>query len=76
MKKHIGKALLISLAVGFSVSSCEGLNDCKICRIITYVDGVETERSLGVVYCGDDLAEKENAAPVVVGNTTTQWECE
>lgn len=75
MKKNISKAFLISVIIGFSVSSCELLGDCKTCSKVTEVDGVETNRTVGILYCGDELADKENSSPVVIGSTTTYWDC-
>ena len=75
MKKNIVKALAISLLIGFSVSSCELLGDCKTCSKVTETDGVETNRTTGILYCGDELDKKENSDPVTVGTITTYWDC-
>lgn len=75
MKKNIAKALFISVIIGFSVSSCELLGDCKTCSKVTTVSGDETNRTVGILYCGDELADKENASAVTVGTTTTIWDC-
>jgi hypothetical protein len=75
MKKSILKALAISAIIAFTVSSCELLGDCKTCSKVTTVDGVETNRTVGILYCGDELAEKENSSPVTIGSTTTYWDC-
>ena len=76
MKKHIAKAFVISLVVGFSVSSCELLEDCKTCAVVTYENGIEISRTPGIRTCGDALAEKESASPVSIGlNKTTDYDC-
>jgi hypothetical protein len=76
MKKHIAKAFVISLVIGFSVSSCELLGDCKTCSIVTYENGSEISRTPGLLTCGDELAEKESASPITIGtNRTTDYEC-
>ena len=75
MKKNIAKALAISMVFAFSVSSCELLGDCKTCSKVTTVSGVETNRTVGILYCSDELADKENESPVTVGSTTTYWDC-
>ncbi len=75
MKKSILKALVISVIIAFSVSSCELLGDCKTCSKVTTVSGVETNRTVGILYCGDELAAKEAESPVTVGTTTTYWDC-
>ncbi len=76
MKKNILKALALSVILAFILTSCEALEDCKTCSLVTYTDGVETSRTPGVLYCGDKLAAKENEEPTTIGNVTTQWECD
>lgn len=56
------------------IPSCELVNDCKTCKLITEENGNRTEGP-GILYCGDKLEEKENSTPVTIGNTTTYWEC-
>ena len=63
---------LFALAI---IPSCELLGDCESCSIVTYVDGAFESETPSVVYCGEKLAEKKSAAPTIIGNTTTQWEC-
>ena len=76
MKKHIAKAFVISLVVGFSVTSCELLGDCKTCSVVTYTNGSETSRTPGLLTCGDELDEKESASPVTIGtDKTTDYDC-
>jgi hypothetical protein len=58
------------------LTACGEAEDCKTCSIVTYEDGHETSRTPGVVYCGDELDEKENTPPVTVGDRTTVWECD
>jgi len=76
MIKNIAKALIVSLFFAFTMTSCELLGNCKTCSKVTYVDGVETNRTPGVLYCGDKLEEIESESPVTIGSTTTQWECD
>jgi len=76
MKKNIAKALFLSVIIGFSVSSCELLGDCKTCSKVTYTSGVETNSTVGILYCDDNLAAKENEDPVIIGPVKTQWECD
>ncbi len=73
MKKSI-KYLFFFLFLTALIPSCELLQDCKTCKLITLEDGNRTEGP-GILYCGDKLEEKENSTPVTVGNTTTFWEC-
>ena len=55
--------------------SCELLEECGTCVLVTVdSDGNET---LGtpLPYCGDNLVEKQNSSPVTVGGITTYWDC-
>ena len=75
MKKYIAKALFLSAIIGFSVSSCELLGDCKTCSKVTTINGVETNRTVGVLYCGDNLADIEAESAVKIGSETKYWDC-
>ena len=66
--------LLFFLFLTAFISSCEMLEDCKTCKLVTIENGDRTEGP-GILYCGDKLSEKEDAAPVIIGNKTTFWEC-
>jgi len=73
--KRIGQLFLIFFLLTWIMSDCELFQDCETCSLVTIVDGVETNRTPGIVYCGDKLDEKKNADPVTIGNTTTYWDC-
>ena len=62
--------------VAWAATSCEALNDCKICKLVTtdssngeVTEGFETE------YCGAKLITIENTAPKTVGSLTAVYEC-
>lgn len=74
MKKGIIKASALAFLMSLAFSSCELLDDCKICALVTLTDGVETDRGPEVEYCGDELAEKENFSQTI-GNTYTYYDC-
>jgi len=57
------------------IPSCELLDDCKSCRIVTNDNGT-LSYGTSLTYCGDKLAEIEAEDPETIGNTTTYWECE
>jgi len=57
------------------LTACGTDNDCKSCSKVTYQDGNEIDRTPGVPYCGDELADKESTPPVTIGDRTTMWEC-
>jgi len=72
--KKVAKISLALLFLAAIVPSCELLEDCATCKLITNNNGSITEGT-GILYCGEALAEKENAAPVTIGNITTYYEC-
>jgi hypothetical protein len=60
----------------FFISDCSLFEDCATCSLVTEVDGIETARTPGVIYCDEKLDEKRNSEPVTIGNRTTYWDCE
>lgn len=48
---------------------------CMFCKQVTYIDGIYSNASAEMEYCGDYLLEILNASPIIIGNTMTQWEC-
>lgn len=66
----VGAFILIVI----SFSSCEE-EDCMVCALVTYEDGVETKREREAEYCGGELDGKEHDSGTTIGNTTTIWEC-
>jgi hypothetical protein len=75
MKRNSLISFFVLMLIAALVNSCSGVDDCKSCSKVTYDDGGEISRTPGVLYCGDELAEKENTAPVTVLGVTTVWEC-
>ncbi len=75
MKRTI-RIFSVIVLMTLALSACEELLNCKTCRIVTYEDGVKVDEGTGVVYCGEELEEKENEPPTTIDNRTTQWECE
>jgi len=73
--KKVRNLLLFFLFLFTSTSSCELLEDCKTCSLVTYINGEKDGQTEGVLYCGDELKKKEKSRPVVDGNMVTQWEC-
>jgi hypothetical protein len=74
MKTSILKALALAFLMCLALSSCEALEDCKTCALVKLTDGVETERGPGILYCGDNLAEKEDYSLTIV-NTYVYYDC-
>ncbi|KPL17528.1 MAG: hypothetical protein AMS23_02695 [Bacteroides sp. SM1_62] len=75
MKKNPLKSLFALLLIASAMTACGKVDECKSCSKVTYQDGNEISRTPGVVYCGDELAEKENTPPVTILGVTTVWEC-
>ena len=73
MKKSILKALAIAFFMCLAFSSCE-LLDCKTCEMVTETNGVETARGPGIIYCGEELNDKESFYQTL-GYTVTYYDC-
>jgi hypothetical protein len=73
---RIFRLILIFVILSLFISDCSLFENCGTCSLVTLVDGMETYRSPGVIYCDDKLDEKRNEPPVVIGNRTTYWECD
>jgi hypothetical protein len=74
MKRGI-RLIMIFIALSLFASDCSLFGNCATCSLVTLVDGIETSRTSGVTYCDEELDEKRNADPVVIGNRTTYWDC-
>ena len=74
MKKSIAKALALTFLMALSFSSCELLEDCETCELVTLTNGSETARGPGVLYCGDNLADKKSYSQTI-GNIYTYYDC-
>ena len=66
---------MIFISLSLFISDCSLFGDCATCSLITEVDGVETNRTPDIAYCDEELYEKRNATPVVIGNRITYWDC-
>jgi hypothetical protein len=72
-KKNILFVCVFALTIAL-LPACDLIEECGTCKLMTDINGNVTEGA-PLPYCGDELKEKQNAAPVTVGNTTTWWEC-
>lgn len=75
MKKRIFYGTSMFIMMIFSLTSCEGLSGCKICRQDTYVNGTLEIEGREREYCGAELVAIEATADVVTGNTRVTWKC-
>jgi hypothetical protein len=73
------KRSLIIIAVitfiGLLGDSCSKDDECKTCKLNTYVNSTLTAEGEAVEYCGSELDRIQAESPVTVGNTTTRYDC-
>jgi len=75
MKKRILRSFVgLIVIAAFAFPSCEFLEDCGTCELVTD-DGTDITYGTPLLFCGDQLAERQDASPVTVGGTTTYWNC-
>lgn len=74
IKRVLLSALIFAGLTGLT-SSCEILDKCGTCEIVTIdANGIES-RGVPQLYCGEDLKEKEDAPSEVYDGITTYWDC-
>ena len=73
-KRNLLIAAVFVLAIGL-LPACDLLEECGTCKLITDDGSGNITEGTPLPLCGDALAEREDQAPVTVGNTTTYWEC-
>jgi hypothetical protein len=73
-KKSILIAGLFLLAMSM-VPSCDLIEECGTCSLITEENGQVVDEGAALPFCGDDLKERKNSSPVTVAGVTTYWEC-
>lgn len=74
----MNKVLIFASVISLSLlSSCLPDEECKFCESVVYDvnSNQEIDRSDAIEYCGDQLSDKENASPTIIGNEKTVWEC-
>ncbi len=69
---HIGAVALFALGL---LTSCDLIEECGTCEVVTEVNGSVTDTGPPLPYCGDDLKDKEDQSPVTLNGVTTYWEC-
>jgi len=73
--KRIAKLLLSFFLFTLLINGCDLIENCGTCSQVTEVDGTETGRTPGILYCDEDYDNKKDADPVIIGNTKTYWDC-
>lgn len=75
MIKRIIVTALIFAGLTALTNSCEILDECGTCELVT-IDANDIEsRGTPTLYCGEDLKEKKDAPPETYDGITTYWEC-
>lgn len=77
MKRRVFYAVvLVLMAVSFN--SCEELlEDCEMCELVKYINGVEDDRGTPIEYCGLVLEQKKLLGDIPLGtNIIGRWECQ
>ena len=75
MKKSVILSALIFAGLTCLTVSCEILDECGTCELVTIdANGNET-RSTPLPYCGEELKTRKDSQPETIGGVTTYWEC-
>jgi len=75
MKKRVILSALIFAGLTFLTVSCEILDECGTCEMVTIdANGNET-RSTPLPFCGDELKDKKDSPREEIGDVVTYWEC-
>jgi hypothetical protein len=75
MKKRALLAILIFAGLTGLTASCEILEECGTCELVTIDANNNETRSTPLPYCGEDLKDKKDSSPETVGGITNYWEC-
>ncbi len=76
MKKRIlrtGAGLLF--AVALMMPSCDILEDCGTCELVTEWDDGTVTRGTPLVYCGDAYYDKVNSSATSIAGGISYWDC-
>ncbi len=74
MKKSLIFGVLF-IVVSSVFTACESLGNCKVCREVTYVNGLVVQEGTETEYCDSKLVAIETTPDVVNGNTRISWKC-
>jgi hypothetical protein len=75
MKKSLRLVLVLFFLMAI-IPSCELVEDCKTCKLVTFDGSTELSRGTGIIYCGEELKEKESKGTFSVGGNSARYECE
>jgi hypothetical protein len=75
MKKRIMVMAGLVLSLLALAPACDLLEECGTCELVTIDADGNTSYGTPMLYCGDDLKDKQNSSPITVGGVTTYWDC-
>ena len=75
MKKRIILSALIFAGLTCLTVSCEILDKCGKCELVTIDANDNEDRSTPLPYCGEELKNRQDSNPETIGGVTTYWEC-
>jgi len=73
-KKRLLQAVVLLLLLAM-LPACDLLEDCGTCELVTIDAEGNSSSSTPMLFCGDQLQERQNSSPVTVAGVTTYWEC-
>jgi len=75
MKKRVRISFLLFVGLIGLTASCELLEECGTCELVTIDANNNETRGTPLPYCGEQLKDKKDSSPETVGGITTYWEC-
>ena len=73
-KRNIVLALLFVLGLGL-VPACDILETCGTCEMVTVENDGSLSYSAPTIFCGNELADKEDSGPEEIDGKTVYWVC-
>ena len=75
MKKRAFLIALVFAGMTGLTASCELLEECGTCELVTIAaDGTES-RSAPLPFCGEELQSRKDSPSETVGGVTNYWYC-
>ena len=75
MKKRVILSALIFAGLTCLTVSCEILDDCGKCELVTIDANNNETRSTPLPYCGEELENRQDSARETIGDVITYWDC-
>ena len=75
MKKRVIVSALIFAGLAGLMASCELLEECATCELVTIdANGIES-RGTPLPFCGEEFKSRDEAPNEIVGGVETYWDC-